>query len=247
VYWSMEIAPMLNAGYRPAIAEGFALFVAAPYISSQIQDNLEQELAQSSTETYDSHPPLRDRIAAAQRFQASQEASSTPASSLFGDLLAEEARLLTMSSSESAVAALKTFAWADLAAILPGIWREGHRKNAKLLGDVTAEAIPRLLPKLAEIGSRLPDPKGMLLEPGQRTARAAHVLSVALAVALVEAGWPLRVRPGEWYWECGNEKVNATTLVEDLIAKKISPEEWAQRCQTLKINGMRLGATAEAK
>ena len=58
---------MLNDGAVPGIGDGFARFVAVPTINEQIQTNLEKQLREAKTNPYDSHPPLRDRIAAAEK------------------------------------------------------------------------------------------------------------------------------------------------------------------------------------
>lgn len=241
-YWNLEVVPYLNLGYRPAIAEGFSLFVQAPEVAKQIEESVNKELDNPTTSAYDSHPPLRNRIAAARAFQTGnqQAASSAPAFSLLGDLLSEEARLLSWSNSPPSIAALKVVAWEELSSALPQIWREFVKRNAQLLGDVTADSLPDVVSRLPEIGARMPDPKGMLLTREQRTMRAAEMFGIALALAIVDAGWPLHMQPGEHYVKAGDEKVSAQELMQRLLAKEIMREEWIERCRTLKINGVRL-------
>lgn len=69
-YWKTELAPMLNEGAVPGIGDGFARFLTVPSISEQIQRNLDQEIREGKTNPYSSHPPLRDRIAAAEKLPA---------------------------------------------------------------------------------------------------------------------------------------------------------------------------------
>jgi len=246
-YWNFEVLPLLNIGRRPSIAEGFGLFVSAPEVSSQIEKTVTEELAQTKMQIYDSHPPLRDRIAAAQRVPiAPQKQSSEAATSLFGDLLAEEARIFAMSSSESKIANLEPVAWDELPAILPRIWAEFLANHSEFLGDVTADSMPDIIPRLGEIGSKMPDPKGMLLTPEQRTARATELFGVALALAIVDAGWVLHMKPGEHYYECGSERISARRLMNDLVSKKMAKDEWVQRCQKLNIAGVRLSGLVDS-
>lgn len=195
---------------------------------------------------YDSHPPLRDRIEAANRLQLSQTpAPDVPAFTLFGDLMAEEARLFAMSNSAENVAKLKTFDWRDAAAILPEKWRDIVRKNAQFLGDATAENLPDIWPRLAEIGARIPDPKGMLLKPEQRTARAAELFGVAIALAIADAGWPLHITPGERYYLVGEERLSVRELLNQLATGKLSRQQWSERCQTLRIHHVRLASLGD--
>jgi len=63
-YWNSEVLPVLEQGCRPDIADGFARFLAAPEIAAQVREGIENEIAEGKTNPYDTHPPLRDRIAA---------------------------------------------------------------------------------------------------------------------------------------------------------------------------------------
>jgi Zn-dependent protease with chaperone function len=245
-YWNFEIQPSLSKGYSLPITEGFSLFATAPGIRKQIEESTRKELEQTKTTPYDSHPPLRDRIAAARLLPDGHavDASSIPAQTLFDDLREEELRLLRMLNSGLQVEALKPVAWQDLPRIVPKQWRDMVKANAKLLGDLTPEGVPEIVSKLPEMGSRIPDPKGMLLTPDERTARAAELIATALALALVNAGWELRLAPGERYYQLGNERFSVREFLGNLLAKKISREEWAERCQALNIAGVRLADTA---
>jgi len=240
-YWNSEVLPFLNLGYRPPITEGFSLFVQAPEVSVQLEQLADKEISQPKTSAYDSHPPLRDRIAAVKLFEVgNQGAGSESAMSLFADLVGEEWRVLSWKNSSSQVSAMKPLTWQDLAVSLPQIWRDLIQKNAQFLGDLTTDLLPDAVPKLAEIGSRIPDPKGMLLTPQQRTTRAAELFGAALALAVSDAGWPLHMQPGERYFEVGMEQVSVRELMGRLLSDKITREEWGERCRTLKISGVRL-------
>jgi len=149
-----------------------------------------------------------------------------------------------MLNSGLQVEALKPVAWQDLPRIVPNLWRDMVKANAKVLGDLTPEGVPEIVSKLPGMGSRIPDPKGMLLTPDERTARAAELIATALALALVNAGWELRLAPGERYYQLGNERFSVREFLGNLLAKKISREEWAERCQALNIAGVRLADTA---
>ena len=65
-YWKNEVAPSLGEGSVPAIGDGFVRFVSAPHVSTAISKDLATCLREEKTEPYDTHPPMRDRIAAAQ-------------------------------------------------------------------------------------------------------------------------------------------------------------------------------------
>ena len=150
-----------------------------------------------------------------------------------------------MFTTKAKIASLKTVDWNGVGNILPGVWRELLRTNVQLLGDFTADQIPEVLPKLAEIGSHIPDPKGMLLTRQQRTARAAELFGLAVALAVSDAGWRLHMQPGEHYYECGTERISVREMLNGLMTNKISSEAWRERCQTLRIADVRLAGLVD--
>ena len=71
-YWKSEVAPLLGEGKLVAISDGFTRFLRVPGISTAIEKSLTERLEKEKTEPYDTHPPLRDRIAAAKKFSDSR-------------------------------------------------------------------------------------------------------------------------------------------------------------------------------
>ncbi|MGB2654001.1 MAG: M48 family metallopeptidase, partial [Candidatus Acidiferrum sp.] len=69
-YWNTEVVPVLNQGCKPAIADGFSRFLAAPQIAVQVKEGIEREVSEGKTKPFDTHPPLRDRIAAIENLNA---------------------------------------------------------------------------------------------------------------------------------------------------------------------------------
>jgi len=63
-YWDSEVVPVLNQSCMPAIADGFARFLVVPEIAVQVAEGIGKEIEEGKIDSYDTHPPLRDRIAA---------------------------------------------------------------------------------------------------------------------------------------------------------------------------------------
>src|SRR5438270_3879055 len=63
-FWNTEVVPMLNQNCLPFISEGFAQFLSAPEIAVQVAQGIGKEIEEGKIDPYDTHPPLRDRIAA---------------------------------------------------------------------------------------------------------------------------------------------------------------------------------------
>lgn len=64
LYWDNEIFPVVQEGRVPYIAEGYAKFVSFQPISAQIKNILKHRLENEKQSSYDTHPPLRKRLAA---------------------------------------------------------------------------------------------------------------------------------------------------------------------------------------
>ncbi len=245
-YWNSEILPVLRSGYRLPVSEGFHQFVAAPAIAVQIEQHLNKVLKEEKVHPYDSHPPLRDRLAAIAALPPQPAVQDTAlATSLLSNVMEEEAKLLQMSSKDEDVSKLMPIGWEQLPVSMIKTWMEVVRQNAQLLGDITAESLPEALAKLPEMGGQMADPPGMLLSPQQRTARAAELLGVAMALALVEAGWVLQAKPGEHSFRSGDEQISVRKMINDLMEKRITPEGWRERCRSLRVSDVRLGEVAQ--
>ena len=96
--------------------------------------------------------------------------------------------------------------------------------------------MPDEVPKLREIGSRIRDPRGMLLSHEQRTVRAAGLFAGALGLAMIRSGWELRVGPGLFRMTQGDREFNPFLAVNQLVTKKLSREAWSAQCQELGLS-----------
>jgi hypothetical protein len=62
-YLQQEVTPLLGLNVRPVFADGFAHFLAAPQVEKAVVEETEREIAEGKSDPFDSHPPLRDRLA----------------------------------------------------------------------------------------------------------------------------------------------------------------------------------------
>lgn len=81
-YWHMEVMPVLEAGKRPPLVEGFNRFVSSSAVSSVVARSVEVESAQGKADPYDTHPSLQERIAAAQKLPAGGEQPANDAKAI---------------------------------------------------------------------------------------------------------------------------------------------------------------------
>lgn len=237
-YWKQEVQPVLSRGSLVAIGDGLARFMAVPGVSEAVGKSLETRLREEKTRPYDSHPPLRDRIAAAQKLPdccAPQDLQT--ASCLVENLRDTEIRFVEGRMDDIRPGSLKYVPWDDVATrvTVPG-WQQFVSEYSEPLRGVTPESFPDQVPKLREIGARIRDPKGMLLSPEQRTARAGGLFAAALALAMIRSGWELQIGPGLFRMSCGSQEFNPFLSFNQLMSNKLSREAWAARCQELGLS-----------
>jgi hypothetical protein len=101
-YWSQEIAPVLQVGFLPPIADGFRRFTSEERVTKAMAGSLEKGLQATKAAPYDTHPPLSERISALSGLPPGPDPSGQPpAISLLSDLPELERRWLAMVAGPS--------------------------------------------------------------------------------------------------------------------------------------------------
>jgi Zn-dependent protease with chaperone function len=236
-YWNTEVSPILSTGRLPPLGEGFARFLASPLIAPQAEANVQKELKEGKSSPYDTHPPLRERIAAAEQLPASELPEDTrSASSLLTAPETLELNFLRAAIPDLPADKLRSVAWDAVSAeVTVPAWRQTAEESGPAFQGITVESMVDAIPKLRDIGARLRDPKGMLLTPEQRTQRAGWMLSIGLGLVMLENGWELRCGPGVFHLQRGEQTLNPLRVVDDMMKGKLSRDAWAQQCRELEL------------
>lgn len=239
-YWQAEVAPVMSAGFRPPIAEGFASFVSAPAVSTEIDALLDRQLREEKTQAFDSHPPLRDRIARANQYAWSdrkpESGEDAPAFTLVDDLGSAELELLQLLSPALQNKQLTPVAWDGIkASVVTRGWKESVAQFSALLQPILVSDLPSAVRNPAWIGSQIPDPQGMLLTREQRNRRAQELLGIALGLVMMDHSWIMVANPGEFHLARDRETVSPIGLVFELASGKISADAWLERASDLGI------------
>ncbi len=146
-FWQTEVAPVLDAGYRPPLVKGFGLFTGASFVTEAMQRTVEQEMASAETNPYDTHPSMRERIAALQALPPGPGADDdTPALSLLQDVPGLERKLLIHLFGESKVRKWKLVEWQDVGVtVYVSFWKKYIRDYLTALTGVTPGELPELI------------------------------------------------------------------------------------------------------
>jgi len=244
-FWQTELSPALQAGYRPPVAEGFALFLNAPHVAQATAAHLATVLNQSKSNMYDTHPPLRLRVAAARTLPSTAIAPDNASSlSLVGNVDALELQLLQSRFPQLRQVALRPVSWEQVGPqIYIPSWRRYLNENRALLAGLTVESLPEAVHNTRAMGSRMPDPKGMLLTHEQRAARAATLLGTAFSLALIDNHWELHAQPGEHYLQRGDAIMRPAQILAGLQSGQLTADTWRAQCISAGIAGLQLDGT----
>jgi len=248
-YWENECSPVLQAGFLPPVAAGFGEFVNTGSVAEQMNQHLSEQLAAGKTDPYDTHPPLKDRIAAVANLPAGRVLAEDPPSvSLLENVPALERELLARAAGAETVAKLKDIVWADVGqAIYVPQWSKLVQMNIARLRGVTPETLGTLAANLRDFGSTLVDFSGRSPFGQNAENLAVAVVGAAITLRLLQRGGVLQATLGSDICVTLNgHRLLPFALVSALKSGEMKPETWAQQCAELGLNGTALGTVIPA-
>jgi hypothetical protein len=244
-YWSNEVMPVLNAGFRPPLMEGFQQFMQVDTVAEAMAKFLEEETRAGKTDPYDTHPSLQERITALEQLPPGEPYDpDPPAVSLLDDVPAWEQALLTVLGGAERADALKRLDWEEVGAgvYLP-MWTELVKANRNALRGVMPGSVPSLAADLDRFSQRLVPPGGGTVPPEGRVPLAQAVLGAALTLTLVSQGWRPQALPGAPVAVSrGQDRLEPFVIAESLATGKLTAEAWSRQCAELGIRDADLGA-----
>jgi heat shock protein HtpX len=237
-YWHTEVVPVLEAGRRPAIADGFRRFIEHEDVGKSADEHLEA-LRDVASEAYDSHPSLAERIAAVEGCPDG-DADHTPcAIELLADPDAVECELFAYLMGEP----LREFEPVDWEAVGSEVY--GRRAMAlterfpEVLDGVTLGTLPEAVAAIPTTARRLDERH--LADPN---ALVAGVLGDGALLALQRAGWALTAEPAEPVGARHGDVVLAPhSAIDELRNGALDADTWRDRAQALGIADLELAAT----
>jgi heat shock protein HtpX len=255
VYWNSEVAPTLDHGFRPPLAAGFRQFLVAPSVAPEVSALVDRRLEDTTTDPYDTHPNLRDRLAALERLPDATRAitwrdgDDAPATALLSDVDGAEAALLATLTRRGTFAPI---AWdAVPTTVLPIGWEEAVREAAPGFAGLTPERLPEIARDLNALALRLRLVPMAGAVRDEHRHRAAWLVGAAMSLALlgrVSAGDPpgLRIEapPGEPVrFVIGATELRPFAVCEQLGDGSLDAEAWAALCAATGISGADFGAS----
>lgn len=249
-YWENEYVPVLNGGYRAPLAEGFRQFYQSPKISTALQDVLQRELESGVADPYDSHPALRDRIAALEQLpELPMPSDDPPFISAVRNL--DQLEVMSIEHLAAAVKASmpESIHWGN---VTDKVWLPFWRRNLSALQPQLTGIIVR------DLGAILTDPEqlvsyiGVPFDPQVpqevRVQYGCNLMQFALTLALHRAGWSLHTPVGcAVVAAVGDRQVEPFTLIGELFDQKITSHEFLAQCTAAGIADLSLDPPLEEK
>ena len=234
-YWYNDVAPVLNAGRKPPIAEGFQRFVAAPLSAAAYSASLEEELKKREADPYQTHPCLLERIKALSSLPTLlQMQNDSPAVELLCNVRALEAAILTHLAGEKNAADLKPIPWDTVGSdIYLPLWEKQVEKHAAVLQTLTVITLADAAADLPTFSEKLVQRGDPLMRDDERKWAAVGLLGAALAVTLHRQGWSMLVMPGEevqFERQGGTIPVQPFAVVRKLADGSMKKDDWQQQC-----------------
>ena len=251
-FFQQEYAPVLNAGFQAPMIQGFERFIHSPSISEAISKMYEEQLTKQETNPYDTHPSLKERIAALESLPTRAETESEPAHVLLANTYDLERQLLkVIAVDKDKVKSLKEINWEDTTEkiFLPQ-WEKSVKIYSSILKDLTTASLPELagdnfslFVKAVRTGKILPanvEPKQVA--PESQVQIVNNVLGAGLAVALHRDGWQIETCIGQgFFFVKGDNKLEPFRVYLKLLSKEWSGEQWMQTCSQFGIADLKLG------
>lgn len=229
-YLQNEFAPALDHAARPPLAQGFQLFLGSPAMR-KVQVLIGEEAMQAKGNPFDSHPPLSERLAAADDVEnaGTERVAGPSAITLLREVDALERDLLVFMTGKPEVAQIPGRPWSEAAVTtVLAIWHRFAKEHAHRLPALTVaqlagerEAFPR---HAVCVNSGIP--------AAEQRAAAAWMFGTLLARALLRAGFTAETGPGEpVVLVDGTRPLDPFALTTAVADGQLDAAAWADLCR----------------
>ena len=171
------------------MGEGFSKFLKTELVTKILDDVVAGELKDGNSDPYDSHPPLRERIAALENLNdAATELDARPSI----ELVANAEELERDSLKAKLRVAVTPITWEEVGALWIEKWRKTATQLARGAGTLTIATVPSEHRALRSLCEDVEGPQTACQIPDERIRDWAQtVIGVSLCVVLIDAGFTI--------------------------------------------------------
>jgi Zn-dependent protease with chaperone function len=228
IYFNNEVQPLLESGFMPPLIEGLRHVQDVDAVALVTAKALSEELETGEQDPYDSHPPLKERVAAIEALPKQKVGrDDRVAIELLGDHRPFEERIAHDAN-------LTPIAWSEAVekVYLPS-WQEQAQTTARLMGDQTPSDLPNSAAGLNSLLEREFGVHAAYISLDETRSWATGLFGSTLATLLANSGYKVSADPGAPV-RCtsGETVVEPFAEVGRYLRGEIPPEEWqAQMAQ----------------
>ena len=242
MYWSRLALPSVTQGFHPPLCDGIAQLFASERVSANAQQYVDKVIEVAEEDPFDTHPCLRDRVAALQGLAPREQVGTAPAMALLSDLPHIEAQLVAMWVGAPRVKELETITWDDVSErVFVAYWSALREHNRAQLELWTVEEIGAVFYHAGEFVAEVRDAHGKFVDPEYQPGLLFSICVAAISLALCNAGWKHVALPdfGPVFVR-GDERADVAMLLHSVADGSASQREWVEACGKLGIAGMKL-------
>ena len=249
-YMGQELVPVMRAGFIPPIAGGFAAFLKEERVTAFSRRIIEQEEREGTTDEFDTHPSLKERLEALGDLSFSGAAAGErgSAAALLRNAEPQVAALARVTFGADTVEGLKPLAWSEVGeSVTIPEWRTIAKDCAAWLSRFTPDTLPTTEEELIRAGTGLARP-GDGISTRDRIGRAVHVFGVGVGLALIDRGWLLETGVGRpIVLTRGSAAIDPFDSGHRLATGQLSVEEWKAQCSAAGMAGCVLSGDSAVK
>jgi hypothetical protein len=240
-YVTEEVMPVLQAGFLPPIAGGFDEFLRADRVADASQRIIDAAESGGQTDLFDTHPSLRERLAALGPAGDVSAPAHTggPASALITDTDKLALILVEFAVGRDVFRKLKPIAWNLVGESVFAVgWRDVAKTHSKWLSRITADSLPSDKRAWIQLGSGLVRSDEQNVNSDDRIGRAVYLCAVGICIVLLDQGWRAHTMPGvPVLLVRGSETFDPFGAVRAFAGGVTMPVVWKAQCSELRIAG----------
>lgn len=238
VFVSSRLEPVLGAGFRAPILQGYSRFVESPRGMEVRELALKKRLESEESDPFDTHPSLPERLRALELLpRRGQVGDEVPSVDLLNDVAGLERQLLKVLMGEEKVRHLNVTTWEEVGAkVFAPAWVKSVENFRQHLVDITPLTLPTSVDDQRKLGERLLGKDASRVPPETQVAIAQNVLGSSLALALVMQGFVPDASPEVTIClRRGEESIEPFRVLSALASGEVSVEEWRSQCERVGI------------
>ncbi|MCB8960180.1 MAG: M48 family metalloprotease [Ardenticatenales bacterium] len=247
-YWQAEVMPLLQLGYRPDLADGFARFMAGEQNNTAMTQAVNARLQQQVADPYDTHPALPERLAAVAHLAPGDQLNEQPAVTLLQELPRLEAAWFQFIFGAAQMSQLTPFSWDEIGArVLVPRWAGAIQPYGHLLQGLTIADLPRLRQQRNSFATIYRQRTNLGIAEKDWPALIHRFLGTVLAYILVQHGWQAHKNMGETpHLTSGDQVIQPFEFVAAVAQGQMSAQSWQESVTELGIGSLSLTGPIEA-